>query len=273
LKKLSWYAHSLPDERDKSRWQPLADHLQGVASRSADRGAKFGAGPALALGGLLHDLGKYTREFQARSEGGPPVDHATAGAREIIALASSADDRFVADIIAHAIAGHHAALPDSFGADSSLETRRNRKRDSLDSIWRDEIVPVAEALLPAFLLKPALAFRTAFFGRMAFSCLVDADFLDTEAFYAQATGTTVDREWPRLLENVGAYVARCDRYMNDTRTGNAETRVNTPRGEILRHVRARAHADRGLFTLTADRQWEDAGVARLRARARRMTPS
>lgn len=252
---MSWYAHSLPDQADKSRWQTLAGHLKGVASLSAQRGAKFGAEPAVALAGLLHDLGKYTPEFQARLEGGPPVDHATAGAREIIALASSADDRFVADIIAHAIAGHHAGLPDSFGSDTSLEARRNRKHDTLDSIWRDEIVPVADALLPAFLLKPAtdkdrLAFRTAFFGRMAFSCLVDADFLDTEAFYTQATGATVDREWPRLLENVGAYVARFDRYMEDKCAGAEGTRVNVLRAEILRRVRARAHADRGLFTLT-----------------------
>ena len=106
-----WYAHSLPD-RGQLDWQLLSRHLRGVSALSAERGAKFGAERAAALAGLLHDLGKYTLEFQARLEGGESVDHATAGAREIMGLASRADDRSIAEIVAHAIAGHHGGMPE-----------------------------------------------------------------------------------------------------------------------------------------------------------------
>ena len=59
----------------------------------------------------------------------------------------------------------------------------------LDKIWQRELP------LPATLPTPSLRadgqhpyFSYAFFTRMLYSCLVDADFLDTEAFYGAAEG-------------------------------------------------------------------------------------
>lgn len=250
-----WHAHSLPDDPDRSRWQSLAEHLLNVSKLSSERADKFGAGRAAALGGLLHDLGKYTREFQRRLEGGARVDHATAGARVIVELAARADDRCMAEIVAHAIAGHHAGLPDSVGDESSLDGRRkNRRLPELDPAWRQEIGPVAEGLTPEFLRRcedrTKLPYSSAFLGRMIFSCLVDADYRDTEDFYAKAKGETVDREWPRLFDHVDDYIARFDRHMEEKRASAQDSPVNNLRTEILEHVRARAAADRGLFTLT-----------------------
>jgi CRISPR-associated endonuclease/helicase Cas3 len=250
-----WYAHSLPDDRDKSRWQPLSDHLEQVSALAAARADKFGGGRAAALAGLLHDLGKYTREFQGRLDGGARVDHATAGARKVAELASKADDRCITEIIAHAIAGHHAGLPDSIGGESSLDGRRkNRRLPELDSAWRQEIAPTAEGLTPEFLRRCAdgrkLPYRLAFLGRMIFSCLVDADYRDTEEFYAKAKGEAVDREWPRLSDHVDDYIALFDHHMEEKRAGARDSPVNRLRGEILEHVRARAASNRGLFTLT-----------------------
>ena len=82
--------------------QMLCEHLRtvsGLAGRFADI---FGAGDWGRVTGLLHDLGKYSDEFQARLVGDPArVDHATAGARE-------AAGRYAAGgLLAYAIAGHH----------------------------------------------------------------------------------------------------------------------------------------------------------------------
>jgi CRISPR-associated endonuclease/helicase Cas3 len=98
----------------------LAEHA--VANAAGMRGAKFGASNAASLAGLMHDLGKYAPTFQQRLEGaGERVDHSTAGAQEVVRSAIDADSRIIAKVIAHAIAGHHAGLPDTLGDDASLE--------------------------------------------------------------------------------------------------------------------------------------------------------
>jgi CRISPR-associated endonuclease/helicase Cas3 len=248
-----FYAHSLED-REKQYWQPLADHLRAVAKGAGTRGAKFGATNAASLAGLLHDLGKYAPAFQRRLDGaGDRVDHSTAGTREVVQSATSGDDRMIARIIAHAIAGHHAGLPDTLGDAASLDERLKRKVDALDPAWRREISPVASDLMPNAMKwgdAKSVAYRSAFFGRMVFSCLVDADFRDTEDFYCAAEGRSVDRDWRSLPSIVGELILRLDAYMAKKFPVASATPVRRLRGEILNHVRGRAVKEQGLFTLT-----------------------
>lgn len=96
--------------------------------------------------------------------------------------------------------------------------------------------------------KDTCAFRRAFLGRMLFSCLVDADFRDTERFYCEAEGRIADRDWPELPRVVDDLIARFDCYMQAKkalRSGTDDTPVNHLRGEILAHVRRGAASDRG----------------------------
>ena len=93
-------------------------------------------------------------------------------------------DKVMAELIAYAIAGHHAGLPDRIGSASSLNERLQRvdlKR--LAPIWQTEITPVASDILPAFAARSPKkrACSACLSGRMLFSCFVDADFKDTEA--------------------------------------------------------------------------------------------
>ncbi len=248
-----FYAHSLKD-REKRDWQPLAEHLLAVAKAAGARGEKFGARNSAALAGLLHDLGKYSAAFQRRLEGGEEkVDHSTAGAQEAARLVLKPDDRMIAQVIAHAVAGHHAGLPDTLGGEASLNSRLKREVESLDPAWPQEISPTTTGLMPTTIEwgdKSSVAYRLAFFGRMLFSCLVDADFRDTEAFYCKAEGREVDRQWPQLPDIVGDLLARFDAHMAKLGASARPTPVNALRGDILRHVRSRASDDRGLFTLT-----------------------
>jgi CRISPR-associated endonuclease/helicase Cas3 len=247
-----FYAHSLPD-RDKWQWQTLAEHLHAVAEAAGERGAKFGARNAAALAGLMHDLGKYSIAFQRRLEGaGERVDHSTAGAQQVLRSAADPDSKVVAKVIAHAIAGHHAGLPATIGDEASLDARLKREVEALDPAWLREISPVVVGLMPIIDWgdRKSLAYRLGFFGRMIFSCLVDADFRDTEAFYCAAEGRTVDRDWPRLPDVVGPLVSRFDAHMAEKVIGAKKTSVNALRAEILRYVRGRAQEEQGLFTLT-----------------------
>ncbi|PBB52316.1 MULTISPECIES: CRISPR-associated helicase/endonuclease Cas3 [Mesorhizobium] len=252
-----YYAHSTT-EPVRSNWQPLDSHLIAVAGLAQQFGARIGIGRAAWLAGLLHDLGKYTPKFQARLSGAQErVDHSTAGAATIVQLAQAAkaDDRIVAELIAYCIAGHHAGLPDKQGETfSTLSERLNAFSEAgLDPIWKSEIAPEIANLLPSFpnwekTDKARAAFQLGFLGRMIFSCLIDADFKDTEQFYARTEGRQVDRNWPELQSILHGLIKSFDAHMDQKR--NSDTSVNVLRTNILDHVRSRATEKPGLFTLT-----------------------
>lgn len=249
-----YFAHSFPDQ-PTDEWQSLRDHLLGVSKLAGRFGACFGAERAAALSGLLHDLGKYSLAFQARLSGGQAVDHATAGAKEIIALGpASLLDKITAELIAYAIAGHHTGLPDKIGSEASLEDRLKKSIEPLDDVWRSEIAPDASGIWPNLDIEKneaaKAAFQLAFLGRMIFSCLIDADRQDTEAFCAKHEGWKPDRNWPRLTEIIEDLIGRFDGYMANKRASAPDTAVNRLRGEILEHVRGQASKPTGLFTLT-----------------------
>ena len=69
-------AHIAPDGRE----QTVLDHLTGTAELCAAFASTFDSADQGRLAGLAHDIGKYSIEFQRRLQGGPRVDHATAGA-------------------------------------------------------------------------------------------------------------------------------------------------------------------------------------------------
>lgn len=242
------YAHSVAG-RSTEHWQYLADHLIGVAKLAEFRAQKFAAGKAAYIAGALHDVGKYTDAFQRRLDGGEKVDHASAGAATILSLAGRAD-LHMAELIAHAIAGHHGGMPDRRGGEhSTLDIRLAKPLPALAEVWRDEVGPLPTGLAPSgFLLHPdsgRYAFQLAMLGRFIFSCLVDADFRDTEDFYARARDETISRAIDIPLTKLKPKLDAC---LADLR--NQETEINRQRGTILDHVRAQAHAAPGLFSLT-----------------------
>lgn len=242
------YAHSLIG-RSADDWHPLYQHLKDTAVLARLRGAKFGAGAAASASGLLHDLGKYTEPYQARLRGGPKVDHATAGAQAILAHAAS-EDQHMAELIAYAIAGHHTGLPDRRGDDvGTLDRRLEKKLSELAPEWQTELGPLPQGLAPEKFAwhhdSARRPFQLAMLGRFVFSCLVDADFRDTEAFYARAEGWEVARDIAIPLADLKA---RLDQHLAGLRRD--DTSVNRLRGSVLEHVRARATAECGLFSLT-----------------------
>ena len=242
-----YYAHSL-EGHPEEYWQPLKEHLLAVKKEAADRGRKFGASKAAGQAGLFHDIGKYTKPYQKRLRGGPAVDHATAGAKMVNTLAETDMNRAMAQLIAYAVAGHHGGLPDMHRETGSLDERLKKTLDPLDPTWMAEIQPDITGLWPeGFILdQERVAFQLSFLTRMIFSCLVDADFRDTENFYATAESNTVDRDWLTLSEQVDQLR---DSLNNHLAGFDSKGKVNHLRHEILAHVRGQADCPPGLFSL------------------------
>lgn len=231
------YAHTRPD-RPEVEWELLEDHLEAVAERAAEFAAVFGIGNLGRIAGLLHDIGKASAHFQAYLRGqAATTDHSTAGAR----LAVHRYGLPLGKLLAYAVAGHHAGLADGSSASGPCLNERLRKPVEPYDRWI-EVASLPEILEAptGFELRPAArGFQLAFLTRMLFSCLVDADFLETERFIHGWKRSA----WPKLL----TLKPRLDSFLAIERP---PSEVNRQRACILAHVRHQATERPGLFSLT-----------------------
>lgn len=189
---MTHYAHSGRLE-DRGEWRLLADHLEATADLAASPGSALGLGNAARLAGLFHDFDKHDPEFDRvlRRED-VRVDHWTAGCSLLLQRVPPTL-RPVAEVLAYAILGHHAGLPNRRGSEGSLDRRCDGFRDPIDPEITDaadpDFKPCAQEL--ASLMRPGkCGFDLSVATRMIFSCLVDADFRDTEAFYGKLDNRT-----------------------------------------------------------------------------------
>lgn len=221
---------------DKLREQSIIEHAEGVAELSGMFAACFGCKEWGYGCGLMHDIGKYSVEFQQRLHGGPKVDHATAGAKEL---------KLKGNVMqAYCVAGHHSGLPDG-GSPAEPDTFYGRMKKELKDYqaFKEEIkIPK----FPAAPLKPIGkgGFSAAFFIRMLFSCLVDADYLDTERFMKQgqtARGNydSIEQLFDRLYKHIASWL-----------TNYNENTVNGRRSSILRACLEKGRGPQGLYQLT-----------------------
>lgn len=247
------YAHSTSEACQT--WQTLADHLRQVASQASERAAPLGLEGAAFTSGLYHDLGKYDPAFQRKLAGEVNrVDHSTAGAAVLLKDAPP-KDQIPREMIAYAILGHHAGLPDrNTDLLSSMDRRLEAHKNALAPVWKTEVEPPPSGLFTQLnnLLgkhrtdRSRDGFDISVATRMLFSCLVDADYRDTENFYAAVEGAK-DRDWPSLATVLPEMTARFDAHMAQFSSCGD---INALRKDILVHVRAKAAMGPGLFTLT-----------------------
>ncbi len=278
------YAHTLPD-RPQEEWEPLftewgdgddkchrrdcercqgLEHDHGHLNKVACLATKFAsemfppnsteADTASDWGyivGLWHDLGKFAPEWQRylRSKADPhsdeitgKVDHSTAGAQHSIQ-----SHPILGHLLGYPIAGHHSGLLDG-QSNSSCQAKRISKTDLPD--WRDapsEITSQPVPQLPGFLSKNKDSFSLSFFTRMIFSCLVDADFLATEAFMnpSQAKHRNITEQ-----NSLAAIAKLVDAKIDGFSTPCSDDVVNFQRRQVVENCRATALESPGVFTLT-----------------------
>lgn len=172
-----YLAHVAPD----GRTQTVLSHLEGTAELAGQFASAFGAQEQGYLAGLAHDIGKCSTEFQKRLlEGGHIVDHSTAGAWECMRQGNQV-------FAAFCVAGHHSGLPDggsqvdsSDGSTFGARLKRAQAHRIPDYHLEAEVLHLPRPQPPHL---PDIK-AEQFFTRMLYSCLVDADYLDTEAFMA-----------------------------------------------------------------------------------------
>jgi CRISPR-associated endonuclease/helicase Cas3 len=251
--KPAFLAHVRQDNQGHFIVHNLEEHLSGVASLASEFSSLFGSSDWAYLAGLWHDLGKYSKEFQQRIkllsgldahlEGKPGrVDHSTAGALHAVGQFGTAGR-----VLAYLIAGHHAGLPDwhtGETAGAALKVRLDDK-SHLERALSQEI-PHAILSQPkptSLLLGKSEGF--ALWVRILFSCLVDADFLDTERFM------DADRAGQRArIVTTQELLQQFNTYMDQTFSSAIPTQVNRIRAQILRQCQEKANEPPGIFSMT-----------------------
>lgn len=226
-------------KREDGTLQTIRAHLDGTAEHAKQFAAVFDAGEQGSLVGLAHDIGKYSAAFQRRIlEDGPKTDHSTAGAFEC-----AKDMQLPA---AFCVAGHHSGLPDLGGLDDYNEgtlrgrLRRAEQGDIPDySAWETEFT-LPEASFPKYLNRDTLT--DMFFVRMLYSCLVDADYLDTERFMSEQDK---ERGSQTSMEDLDQ---RLDLYIQGWFPPKSS--LNEKRCQILESCIQNSEKNTGLFTLT-----------------------
>ena len=245
----------------------LAVHLQSVAAMAAEFSEAFEPATTTQrwayIAGLWHDLGKYRPGFQRyvrlgdnpnahieHKVAGREKTHSAAGAlwaMQTLGESHGENGKLAARVLAYLIAGHHAGLGDWSGdlserlngADSRAELSEARAANP------PEIILSHGDFVPSLKSIPGGPVGFALWVRMLFSCLIDADFLDTEAHFD--AGKPARREgFPTLGQMQVAF----DAHMARTATAAEATPVNTLRADVLRQCREKADLTSGFFSLT-----------------------
>lgn len=256
-----YYAHSI-DGAEKSEWQTLKEHLSNVSKLSGFFADTVGAEQLGIAVGALHDAGKACQAFQLRLEGSPAkVDHSSVGA--IVAYGKL---REVGYPLAYAVAGHHSGLSNGLTSESGLSSLRSKlkRTDLLDAIdatvvrnmrnqlgksagklSRELIEFIQRGLSDSGEIDKEGQFQAYLLTKILFSCLVDADYLDTERFVApdnsHLRSATVD-SMDGLLTKYDSYMARL--------CGAAENNeLNACRDSVRNQCMVAAKSPQGFFTL------------------------
>ena len=242
---MEYIAHQ---SEDHSRKQTIQEHCQQTAGLAG----RYAIQPAQAIveaAATLHDVGKYQPSFQARMRD-PSIraPHAFCGAQ-------AAKERYgmgcAGMMMAYVIAGHHAGLPDygskaDIASDATLCANLIRPPEDY-AAYRAELEPppLDEAAFMAYIGQDCqtpddASERFAFFTRYCFSCLTDADSLNTEAF---CDGR--ERQPPRA--DIAACLARVDERLSSFQ---CETPLQKARAGLQRQAFDKAGTDAHIYLMS-----------------------
>ncbi len=231
----AYFAHFSQD----GRMQSVEEHLRNTAELSASFAERFGMEEQGRIIGLAHDIGKCSESFQERLRGGRIVDHSSAGALEC----AKADPTAI--WAAGCVAGHHGGLQDVGNPKNDMPgdpTLFGRLRKAVSGDIPDYEMPFSLPSVSAPHGYGNSGLSDSFVIRMLYSCLVDADYLDTERFMSGGTAERGSGEsLSILLDKLNAYITPWWRPKNE---------LDQKRCEVLKACINSGSVQKGFYTLT-----------------------
>lgn len=215
---------------DDGRIQTLEEHLNGVAVLAKDFAVPELKSVAEYLG-RIHDIGKCRPNFQRRLQGDTiRCEHACCGAKEII---RGNEKNALAYLLAYCAAGHHSGLQNGGGKndteeEGTLHSALNKKADDYHPegerfrVSLPDLNGLMKLIIEGAEDMSEMLERAAFFTRYLFSCLTDADFIDTERFCVPDTDREIKGDFSEALRLVSEML---DGFNADTHVKRARKRL------------------------------------------------
>lgn len=221
-------------------FQSNEEHSNGVAILASQFASEFGFENWGKIAGLLHDKGKEQDLFQkyiSKESGYDPtirfsgkVNHAYVGA-----LIANQLYRQSYPILSHIILGHHGGLKD-YG-DFELKMREQIPEDI-------NVIPLDIPLtLPSNFKPEASDFNHLI--RILYSCLVDADYLDTEGFMNEENA-----ELRKDKQSLCNLLPKLEAHLQNISASASDTPVNKIRAQVQKQCIVCADDSPGFFSLT-----------------------
>nr|WP_314774018.1 CRISPR-associated helicase Cas3' [uncultured Porphyromonas sp.] len=255
--------------REDGSIQSLPEHIEGVAQHCAQFLEQAGLPELAPLGRLLaqlHDTGKAQPAFQRYilGESTAKAPHSAAGALLATSLLHELSEELqlkklprTSQLLAYAISGHHRGLYDYIGLRKELEKDEINKRytkttEALPNIkselqtWVEEYGVSTESSLRELAKQVGATEQAQALIRLLFSCLVDADFLDTEAFMDEERK---ERRQEATSRYTSLEVLR-DRLTKHMEGFSKEGAINKARSAFLNRCRAHGRTcPKGYYSL------------------------
>ena len=245
-------SHLYQDDRGEWIIQTNEEHQKGVAELAAAFAGQFGYSSWGYSLGLLHDKGKERNAFQQyiRKANGLPVtdnkiykehNHAFVGgilARKLMGMS-------VLNLLTNQIISHHSGLHDYSDIETILQEKQLPEEIDRKSIVLDKVQLIKE-LSEAPLAKQKIDLKHFHhLSRMLFSCLVDADRLDTEHFMNVES-------WQKrgCASTLAELLPELEMYMKDLQEKASDTDVNRIRRQILQQCIKMSTGEKGFYSLT-----------------------
>ena len=240
-----YYAHGASKLDPDGPWQLLSVHLRNVAEQ-----ARFFAETAKPNDHVFKDTpispaccmiwvstGGSSEYLRGERSKGKDTRHAVYGAKAASEIYRSIHALF-------SILGHHSGLTDCANIRQKLQLNDSAQIPQLLQTMQQDIPDVTLPVMPPVKLETTaqkLSFEFAI--RMIFSCLVDADWMDTAAHMQgiSVKSRTIDAE--TLLSILNIHVS----HLNASSTPNELSKI---RAEIYKTACERAELPTGFFSMT-----------------------
>lgn len=242
----------LYSNKENGQWiiQTNDEHQKGVAELAATFAKQLGLPTWGYFLGILHDKGKERHAFQQyiRTVNGLPITdtkhyenhhHAFVGGL----IAHKLLGKNIIHLLCNQIISHHTGLHDYMDVESILQDQQIPKE--ID--WENTHVDAAQLNkeLNSLNLCSNDLIHFHHIARLLFSCLVDADRLDTEHFMDI-------KSWQKrgCSSELAELLPKLEKHLHQLQAYATESHVNHIRKKVMELCEKRAEGEKGFYSLT-----------------------